>query len=94
MPEMPKYLCHKEVWALKISRVETDLEIAEREHRETDGSGVLHFADERYGPRRVDRDYMRKHDPGAGGYFVVYADGYESWSPSKAFEEGYTLVES
>lgn len=28
----------------------------------------------------------------AGGYYVRYEDGYESWSPAKAFEEGYTLV--
>ena len=27
------------------------------------------------------------------GYFVRYEDGYESWSPTKAFEEGYTVVE-
>jgi hypothetical protein len=26
------------------------------------------------------------------GYYVKYADGYESWSPTKAFEEGYTQV--
>ena len=29
----------------------------------------------------------------AGGYYVRYPDGYESWSPAEAFEEGYTLVE-
>lgn len=26
------------------------------------------------------------------GYYVVYTDGYVSWSPAKAFEEGYTKV--
>lgn len=25
-----------------------------------------------------------------GGYFVRYPDGYTSWSPAQAFEEGYT----
>lgn len=25
-----------------------------------------------------------------GGYYVRYEDGFESWSPAKAFEEGYT----
>jgi len=25
------------------------------------------------------------------GYKVVYSGGYESWSPKKAFEDGYTL---
>lgn len=26
------------------------------------------------------------------GYYVVYDDGYKSWSPAKAFEEGYTKI--
>ena len=34
---------------------------------------------------------MAKHE--AGGYYVRYPDGYESWSPAEAFEEGYTLVD-
>ena len=28
------------------------------------------------------------------GYYVVYEDGYESWSPTKAFEDGHTRCES
>ena len=28
--------------------------------------------------------------PHVGGYYVLYEDGYESFSPAKAFEEGYT----
>ena len=24
------------------------------------------------------------------GYFVRYVDGYESWSPKQAFEDGYS----
>lgn len=28
----------------------------------------------------------------AGGYLVQYADGYRSFSPAKAFEEGYTRI--
>lgn len=37
----------------------------------------------------VSAEYMRKHDPREGGYFVRYADGYESFSPAEAFEQGY-----
>jgi len=40
----------------------------------------------------VTYEYMRKHNPQVGGYFVVYADGYKSWSPTQAFEEGYTRI--
>lgn len=27
------------------------------------------------------------------GYRVIYEDGYESWSPKKAFEDGYDLID-
>jgi len=37
--------------------------------------------------------YFAKHEPTVGGYFVEYEDGYQSFSPAKAFEDGYTLVE-
>ena len=28
-----------------------------------------------------------------GGYYVKYSDGFESWSPQAAFEDGYTRIE-
>lgn len=37
-------------------------------------------------------DWHIKHKPQVGGYYVVYADGYQSFSPAKAFEEGNTLI--
>ena len=40
----------------------------------------------------VSAAYVAKHSPKGGGYYVRYADGYESWSPADAFEGGYTLV--
>ena len=43
-----------------------------------------------YAPFKVDNEYITKHNPQPGGYYVVYADGYKSWSPPKAFEGGYT----
>jgi len=80
--EMPRYRCHKEVHALKIEKVV----------RMNDESGVLYPMDKRYGDFEVDTAYMQKHDPRAGGYYVVYADGYTSFSPAEAFEDGYTLI--
>ena len=41
----------------------------------------------------VSPEYMKKHQPTIGGYYVRYADGYESFSPAEAFESGYTAVE-
>jgi hypothetical protein len=38
-------------------------------------------------------DWHAKHQPQIGGYYVVYEDGYASFSPAKAFEEGYRRVD-
>ncbi len=86
---LPKYRCHKDVWALKIARV---FDPTREDNEESDGSKLLGFIGSDFVPRRVSREYVRKHDPKAGGYFVVYADGYESWSPAEVFESGYTLI--
>ena len=87
--QMPKYKCHKEVWALKIKRIAPNLTDGSGL---TDGSAFLDPEDEGFAPFRVDAEYMRKHNPQVGGYYVVYADGYKSFSPAQAFEEGYTKI--
>lgn len=88
--EMPKYRCHKEVWALKIKAIKRDGE--DEPNRETDGSGVIFPEEKGYAGFKVDADYMRKHNPKVGGYYVVYKDGYKSFSPAVAFEDGYSLI--
>ena len=80
--ELPKYRCHKEVWALKIKSV-----------RRGENGFWLNFEDDRYLPRNVTSEYFVKHQPQVGGYWVRYEDGYESWSPAEPFEAGYTLIE-
>ena len=90
--EMPRYKSHKEVWALKIASISYDRDDAKAEGRETDGSAVITPEEDGYAPFKVPHDYVRKHKPEAGGYYVVYSDGYKSFSPAKAFEEGYTLA--
>lgn len=94
--EMPKYKSHKTVWALKIAEVAFDWVTANRENRETDGSATITPADEGYAPFKVDSQFVNKHlrnTPGiVGGYYVVYSDGYASFSPAQAFEEGYTRI--
>lgn len=88
--EMPRYVSHKKVWALKIAEITFDRDAAELDNRETDGSAIITPAEKGYGKFKVDAAYVQKHKPEVGGYYVVYADGYKSWSPAKAFEEGYT----
>ena len=83
--EMPKYKCHKEVWALEIAGISLPQNEA--------GDAELAFEDSRYAPRLMDRAWLDKHNPEVGGYLVVYKDGYQSYSPADAFEEGYSLIE-
>ena len=90
--EMPRYKCHKEVWALKIGKIHLDQEDARQEGRDTDGHATITPEESGYAQFRVDAEYMRKHKPVVGGYYVVYADGYKSFSPTKAFDDGYTKV--
>lgn len=87
MREMPRYQCHKKVWALKIARIE-DISGG----IESGGDRLLHFEDEGFAPRLVDGEYVHKHQAKAGGYFVQYEDGYLSFSPAEAFESGYTRI--
>lgn len=92
--EMPKYKCHKEVWALKIKEVQLDIEEARKENRETTGGAVIVPKDEGCAPFNVDAAYVRKHSPQPGGYYVVYEGGYKSFSPAEAFEKGYTKTKT
>jgi len=88
--EMPRYKCHKEVWELKIKSIVKD---GEGENRETDGSAIITPEEEGFAPFSVDGEYMWKHKPQVGGYYVVYKGGYKSWSPASDFEDGYSRVD-
>ena len=95
--EMPKYQSHKIVHALKIKDIVFDCELASTENRETDGSAMITPEEKLFASFKVDREFVRRlpqNHPNeiVGGYYVVYEDGYESWSPAKAFEDGYTKL--
>lgn len=88
--QLPKYKSHKEVFAIKIQKV---ADITER-GAESDGSRYLIPVEPGVEPVHVSREYLLKHKPEPGGYYVRYKDGYESFSPAEAFEEGHTLINS
>lgn len=80
------YQCFKKVKAAKIEQVLS---------ADADGR-TLRFAADTDGniPQIVvSADYAAKHRPVAGGYFVQYEGGYQSFSPADAFESGYDLIE-
>lgn len=77
---IPRYRCHKEVSALKITHIIPNPRGCE-----------LHFG-EGWVPIEMPHGWVERTNAEAGGYYVVYADGYESFSPAAAFDEGYTLI--
>jgi len=79
--EMPKYQCHKIVHALKIEKIE-----------KIDDVVYITPSDEGFAKFSTNPEFIHKHQPQEGGYYVVYEDGYVSYSPTKAFEEGYTRI--
>lgn len=86
-PPMPKYKCHKIVEALKIRDVEP-MRVG----------AILYPEDTRFAPIEVSESFYNSRMPRDNGspregYWVRYGDGYESWSPTEAFEEGYTLIQ-
>ncbi len=85
---MPKYVCHKEVWALKIKDIEHDTTVSGGPN-----AAVITPESNLYGQFAVDAEYMAKHKPQVGGYYVIYEDGYKSFSPAEPFEKGYTVKE-
>ena len=77
---LPRFICHKEVGAGKISEIES-----------AGSRSILWFitAAGREGVY-VSKEYITKHKPVVGGYYVEYEDGYRSFSPAEAFEKGYS----
>jgi len=76
--EMPRYKSHKIVWALEIASVDG--------HR-------LTFKEPGYSPIDAPAEMFTRYTPVPGDRYMVYPDGYKSFSPKQAFEDGYTLVE-
>lgn len=82
--EMPRYQSHKRVYALEIKKMEPL----------SAGHIMVSFCDEGYEQVPLPREMFARYEPFPGDFYVVYDDGYKSFSPRKAFLEGYTKVGS
>jgi hypothetical protein len=80
---MKTYQCHKRVRAAKIVAI-TPIEHGDEYQILMDGHVAVN----------APKEWFDKHKPKIGGYFVQYEDGYQSFSPAKAFEDGYTEIPS
>lgn len=79
---LPRWNCHKSVFADKITAIQTT---------ETAGHVTTAWNLACGAVVSVAPEMILRGSPVLGDYYVRYDDGYESWSPVKAFEEGYTL---
>jgi hypothetical protein len=81
---MQRYQCHKIVEAAKIaSIIGATVRLAGDDPADV---GEI---------KSVSKEWLSRFKPKVPndlGYFVRYEDGYESWSPTQAFEAGYTLI--
>lgn len=72
--EMPRYVSHKKVWALEIDKVI---------------GHDLTFREKGYAKMTCAPEMFSRYTPIPGDFYVVYVDGYKSFSPRKALLEGY-----
>lgn len=81
--DIPQYRSHKTVRAIKIMALQIN------------ASGQAMIAPEgvEHASFHVNAEYVKKHNPKAGGYYVRYEDGYESWSPAEAFESDGAVLD-
>jgi len=82
MPEMPLYVCHKEVRAAKIKSITHPMEQI--------GHTCFGFEGNVESRTVPTSSLDRKPEARIGHYFVDYGD-YFSFSPAEKFEDGYTL---
>lgn len=90
--QMPLYQCHKQVRALKIKEIiKKPVSLGEHYNGFTYD---LVFEDQDFPPYTITAQFMKRSHCKVGGYFIQYEDGYLSYSPAEAFEDGYTRLSS
>lgn len=80
-PDLPRYRWNKATRAAKITAIRSV------------GDGFILVLGQVTRNVAVDDSWAGKFKPFIGGYYVVYDDGYTSFSPAPAFEEGYAKIE-
>ena len=73
---LKEWQCHKQVWAGRIISIDEPTILVSSYN----GEPITIVPEDRW---------WKFNAPERGGFYVVYADGYTSYSPAKAFTEGY-----
>src|SRR6267142_3621578 len=85
---MPAYECHKIVHALEVASVgnyKNNPELGSLVRAITFVDGTT---------RDLKDDIFKRYVPDPGDFYVVYEDGYEWFSPRKAFLDGYKQIDT
>jgi hypothetical protein len=82
MSELARWQSHKVVRAGKVISLTFGVQV----------SVSVEAADGGYTVIDVPSKVFARGRPEPGDYFVVYDDGYQSWSPKAIFEAGYTRL--
>lgn len=88
LESLTRYRSHKVVRAAKIISISAGMQgLQGFQHRLAlkVAEGILTHVD-------VSAEWLHEKRAEAGGYYVLYDDNYASFSPAKAFEEGYTAL--
>jgi hypothetical protein len=91
---LPLWKCHKVVRAAPIRAVYP----AEGDGSKSAPEGWMVYLDGGPAPDGFPSVFVKSEVfvrglPMPGDYFVIYDDGYQSWSPKKTFEEGYSQAQ-
>jgi len=91
---LPQYRSHKVVRAARITGIETAPAVVDKPEEKRLILGDLLADKDMTAYVLVTTEWVEQRKAEAGGWFVVYEDGYTSYSPDKAFTEGYTAISS
>jgi len=89
---LPRWKCHKDVWAEKIlkwSSIPDDGTVGHKPDYILSLTGGMEFF---ITEEQFKTQFFKQGDKDLG-YLVVYRDGYTSWSPTETFESGYTRID-
>lgn len=81
---LPKYECHKYIWALQIKRIDPT----------ADGGAIITPVEGGFAPFHIDADYLDKYRPVVGGYYVVDADENGCFLSEAEFQRDYVYMYS
>jgi hypothetical protein len=80
---LPRWRCHKVVAAAPIAYLGPRSVVVDHDGRNVE----IQLNDD-----ECRRFFTMKQRPTLNDFFVIYDDGYRSWSPARAFLAGYTRL--